>query len=211
MGARAQVPFAPGRDHLDRGIKGIGGQLEADLVIALAGGAMGNGVGAGFLSDFDKALGDQRTGNGGAEQVLAFIDCIGAEHREDEIAHELFAQVFDADVLDAEHFGFLARRFQLFALAEVSGEGHHFAIVGLLQPFQDDGGVEAARIGQHDLLDFIRHDVVPRSDGDRIGHHVRNNLAIIASFCHFLADCANFEIGGCGKCQKCSTLSIAVS
>jgi hypothetical protein len=123
---------------------------------------MGNGVGAGFLGDLNEALGDQWAGNGGAEQVLAFIDRIGAEHGEDEIAHEFFAQVFDADIPNAEHFGLLACRLELFALAEVSGKGHHFAIIGFLQPFQDDGGVEAARIGQHDLFDFIRHGCRPK-------------------------------------------------
>ncbi|MNL16185.1 hypothetical protein D3C87_1372140 [compost metagenome] len=152
-----EIPFAPGCDHLDRGIERIGGQFEPDLVIALAGGAMGNGVGAGFLGDFDETLGDQRAGDGGAEQILAFINRIGAEHGEDEVAHEFLAQVLDADVLDAEHLGLLARRLELFALAKVGGEGHHFAIIGFLQPFQDDGGVEPARIGQHDLLDVLSH------------------------------------------------------
>ena len=46
----------------------------------------------------------------------------------------------------------LPRRLQLLALAEVGGEGHHLAAVVGLQPLQDDRGVEAAGIGEHDLL-----------------------------------------------------------
>ena len=41
-----------------------------------------------------------------------------------------------------------ARRLELFALADVGGEGDDFAVVVILQPFQDDRGVEAARIGE---------------------------------------------------------------
>ena len=122
---------------------------------------MGDSVCAGLLGDFDQSLGNQRPGNRRAEQINAFINGIGAEHGEHEVPHELLAQVLDADILDAEHFGLLARRLQLFALAQIGGEGHHLAIIRLLQPFQDDRGVQPARIGQHDLLDIICHDVFP--------------------------------------------------
>jgi hypothetical protein len=56
VGARLERPVAPWRDHLDVRVERIGRQLEADLVVALAGGAMGNGVGAGFLGDLDQRL-----------------------------------------------------------------------------------------------------------------------------------------------------------
>src|SRR5690606_22515578 len=65
--AGGQVPFAPGGDHLDARLERIGAELETDLVVALAGGAMGNGVGAGLVGDLDQALGNQRTGNGCAQ------------------------------------------------------------------------------------------------------------------------------------------------
>ena len=101
---------------------------------------MRDGVGVGQVGDLDQALGDQRAGDRGTKQVLAFIDGIAAEHREDEVAHELFAQVVDEDVLrlDAELQRLGPRRLEFFALAEVGGEGHHFALVGVLQPLEDD-------------------------------------------------------------------------
>ena len=106
-----EVPFAPGRDHGDVGLQGVIGELEADLVVALAGGAVGDGVGADLLGDLDLLLGDQRPGDRGAEQVLALVLGVGPEHREDVVAHELVAQVLDEDVfrLDAEQLGLLAR------------------------------------------------------------------------------------------------------
>ena len=150
-----KLPFAPGRDDLDVGVQRIGGELEAHLVIALAGGAMGHGIGAGLAGDLDQALGDQRPGDRGAEQVDALIDRIGAEHREDEVADELLAQVLDVDFLDAQHLGLLARRLQLAALAQVGGEGHDLGAIFGLQPLQDDRGIEAARIGEDDFLDLL--------------------------------------------------------
>ena len=152
VGARLERPVAPWRDDLDVGVERIGRQLEADLVVALAGRAMRDRVGARFPGDLDQVLGDQRPGDRRAEQIEPFILRVGAEHREDEVAHELLAHVDDADVLDAEQLGLLARRLQLAALAEVGGEGDDLGAELGLQPFEDDRGVEPARIGEHDLL-----------------------------------------------------------
>src|SRR5690606_32907265 len=120
--ARQQVPFAPGSDDFDARLERIGAQFETHLVVTLAGGAVGNGVSAGFVGDFDQTLGDQRTGNRSAQQVFAFVDGVGAEHRIDEITHELFAQVVDVDFLDTHGLSLGAGRLDLFALTEVSGE-----------------------------------------------------------------------------------------
>ena len=100
-GARGQIPFAPRRDHLDVGLQRVIGELEAHLVVALAGRAMGDRVGADLAGDLDLALGDQRPRDRGAEQILALIERVGAEHREDEVADELLAQIVDEDLLDA--------------------------------------------------------------------------------------------------------------
>ncbi len=56
--AGLNVPFAPGRNNLDRRIERIGGQLKANLVIALAGGAMRNGIGTYLSCCGDQVLGD---------------------------------------------------------------------------------------------------------------------------------------------------------
>ena len=129
--ARAQVPLAPGRDHGDVGLQGVIAEFESHLVVALAGGAVADRVGAGHLGDLDLALGDQRPGDRGAEQIHALVERVGAEHREHVVAHELLAQVLDVDVLrlDAEQLRLRARRLELLALAEIGGEGHHLALI----------------------------------------------------------------------------------
>ena len=154
VGARFELPVPPGGDHLDVGAQTIIAEFEADLVIALAGGAVADGVGADHVGNLDLALGDQRPGNRGAEEVDALVDGVGAEHREDEVADEFLAHVLDEDVFRLHAGGqrLLAGRLQLLALAEISGEGDDFAAEFDLQPFQDDRGVEAARIGKNDLF-----------------------------------------------------------
>ena len=44
-----------------------------------------------FIGNFDQSLGNQRTGNRGAEQILALINCVGTAHGEDKIASIFFA------------------------------------------------------------------------------------------------------------------------
>ena len=115
---------------------------------------MTDGVGADHAGDLDLALGDQGAGNRGAQQILAFIEGIGAEHGEDEVPDEFLAQVVDEDVLglDAHAERLFARGLQLLALTQVGGEGHHLGAVLRLEPFQDDGGVEPAGIGKDNLF-----------------------------------------------------------
>ena len=62
---------------LRSGRQGHVGQLEADLVVALAGGAVGDGVGLVPAGAVDLGLGDQRPGDGRAQQVLALVDRAG--------------------------------------------------------------------------------------------------------------------------------------
>ena len=158
--ARAQVPFPPGRDHPDPGIERIGRQLEADLIVALAGGAMGDRVGADLVCDLDQPFGDQRPRDRGAEQICALVQRIGAKHRKNVVGNEGLAQVLDVDRCRPHQLGLGARRLELLALAEVGGEGHHLAAVAVLQPAQDHRGVEPPGIGQHHLPDAVWADAV---------------------------------------------------
>ncbi len=149
-----QVPLAPWRNHFYARLKRIGTQLETHLVVALAGGTVGDGIGTGFVGNFNQALGDQRTGDGSTQQVLAFINGVGAEHRENKVAHKFFTQVVDVDFLDTQRFGLGTGRLDLLALTQVSGEGNDFALVLVLQPLEDYRGIQATGIGQNHLFDI---------------------------------------------------------
>ena len=131
-GARRHIPLAPRRDDLDVRFERVIGEFEPDLIIALAGRAVADGVGADLARDFDLPLGNQRPRDGRAKQIEPFILGVGAEHRKDIVAHEFFAQILDKDIfgLDAEQLRFLAGRLQFFALAEICRESDDFAAIG---------------------------------------------------------------------------------
>jgi hypothetical protein len=121
-----------------------------------------DGIGADLLRDLDLPLGDKRARDRGAKEIRALVERIRPEHGKNVVAHELFAQILDEDVLrlDAEKKRLLACRLELLALAEIGGEGHHLAAIGGLQPFQDDGGIEPAGISEHHLLHRARFGVL---------------------------------------------------
>ena len=125
-----QIPHPPRRDHPDVRLQRIVGELEADLVVALAGGTVTDGIGTDRAGDLDLPLGDQRPGDRSAEQVHSLVKRVRPEHRKDVVADEVLAQVLDEDLLDPQHLRFGARQFQLLALADVGGEGDDLAAIG---------------------------------------------------------------------------------
>src|SRR6266498_3258139 len=92
--ARADIPFAPGHDRAHMRRESHIRYLEAHLVVALAGAAVRQRVGALLDGDLGLAPGDQRARDRGAEQVDPLVDRAGLEHWEQEVAYELFAQIF---------------------------------------------------------------------------------------------------------------------
>ena len=158
--ARVEIPFAPRCDHVDVGIEGVIGELEPDLVVALAGGAVGDRIRAQRCRDLDLALGDERPRDRGAEQVHPLVERVGPEHGKHVVGHEGLPQILDEDLRDPHRLGLLPRRRDLLALAEIGGERHHLAAIGFLQPAQDDRGIEPAGIGEHYFF-HVFHVFVP--------------------------------------------------
>ena len=157
LAAAGEIPFAPRGDDLDVRRERVIAELEADLVVAFAGGAVADRVGIDLARDLDLALGDQGPRDAGAEQVQPLVERVGAHHREHVVADEFLLHVVDEDVFgfDPGLFRLAPCGFELLALAEVGGEGHDLALIGLLEPFQDDAGVEAARISEDDAIDGL--------------------------------------------------------
>ena len=112
------------------------------------------GVGTCRCGNLNLAFGDEWAGNRRAEQIHTLIKRVGAKHWKDVITHKFLAQIFDVNFPDAQHLGLGARWFKLFALAQVGGERHNLARIGLLQPLKNNGCIETARIGQHHFLDI---------------------------------------------------------
>ena len=130
-------------------------ELEADLVVALAGRAVRDGVGADGLRRLHHPLDDGGARERRAEQVLALVDHVGADGREDEVAHERLAQIGDHALRGAGLRGLLGEAVELLGLADVGAPGDDLAAVGLLEPREDDARVEPAGVGEDDLLDGL--------------------------------------------------------
>ncbi len=95
---------------------------------------MGNRVGFFTHGDVDLPFGNQRPGDGGAEQIGTFVNRVGAQHREDVIFNELFAQIADHDFARAGLHRLFLDRLEIFALAQVGAEGDDFAAVFFFEP-----------------------------------------------------------------------------
>ena len=143
VGEEARV--LPRRDDRQRRVQRHRRQLEPHLVVALARGAMRDRVGAGLVRDVHLRLGNQRPRDGGAQQVVALVGGMRAQHREAVPLGELLAQVRDDHFVGAALAGLALDALELAALAEFGGKRHQRdAGIALLQPGQDDGGIEAA-------------------------------------------------------------------
>ena len=66
---------------------------------------MGDGVGLFLSGDFHHALGDERPGDAGAEEILAFVDRAGVDDGIDEVAREFLLQIVNVDFGRAGPFG----------------------------------------------------------------------------------------------------------
>ena len=159
-----EVPLTPRGDDGHVRSKCLDGQLETDLVVALAGAAVADGVCALGLGDFYEALGNERTGVGCAEQILLIFGA-GLDAGDDEVLDILVGEVLNVELGSAGLESFLLETVELGALSHVSGDGDNFTVVVvLLQPRNDDGCVQSAGIGENYFFDFgfiNCHDVFP--------------------------------------------------
>ncbi len=148
-------PLPPGRDDFQPGVQGHVGEFEADLVVAFARGTVGHRVRAFLPGDFHLVLGNEGPGNGRAQHVLALVHRAGAQQAEEVLLREFVLEVFDDEFAGAALERLLFQALQFLALAQVRGEADDFAVVVFLQPRHDDGGVQAAGVGQDHLFDVF--------------------------------------------------------
>ena len=132
-----------GGHDLDVRIDGVIAQFEAHLVVALARCAVADRIGPFQGGDLHLPFGDQRPGNGGAQQVLTFVDYVGPEGREDVILDEGFFQIVHVGLGCAGLHGVGLDMFQRIDLTDVGAEGHHLTFIRFDEPPQDDRGIQA--------------------------------------------------------------------
>jgi hypothetical protein len=136
------------------------GQFEADLIVALAGGAVADGVRAGLMRDQYLVFRDQRTRDAGAEQIVGLVGGVRAKHREAVFFRELLPQILHHDLVGAALVRLLLDAFQLAALTELRRERDELhAGITRLEPRQDDGRIQTTGVGEDDFLGrrTVRH------------------------------------------------------
>mmetsp|Transcript_8971 Transcript_8971/g.23109 ORF Transcript_8971/g.23109 Transcript_8971/m.23109 type:complete len:229 (+) Transcript_8971:1026-1712(+) len=116
---------------------------------------MGHGLSPSLHRNLNLPLGNERTGDGGTEQVHTLVQGVSPEHGEHKVLNKFLAQVINVNLLYSGSHSLLTGWLKLLTLAKVGRERDHLAVVGILQPLQDDGGVQTAGIGQHHLVDAI--------------------------------------------------------
>lgn len=127
--------------------------LEADLVVALAGAAVGDDSGVVLVGGGDEVLDDGRPGEGGDQRVAVHVEGVGLDRREAVLLGELVLGVRDLGLDGTAGERALADDVQvLAALADVHGNGDDLGARLLGDPADGDGGVQAARVGEYDAL-----------------------------------------------------------
>ena len=126
-----------------------------DLVVPLAGAAVGDRVAAVLPGGLHRQLADQGSPERGEERVAAAVEGVRLDRAQHVLVDELLAGVHQHGLDGAEllrlagdHVPVLAR------LAEVDRQGDDLGAVALLDPLQHHAGVEAARIEQQHAADL---------------------------------------------------------
>ena len=151
--ARQAHAHAHRRDDLQLGVERADRDVEADLVVALAGAAVGDRVGALALRDLDQQLGDERPGERRGERdrrpgTCAFAWRLGNTNWRTNRSRPSTTYALLAPADDGRRSDALAQR----AAADIHGQGDDLGVVLLAQPGDRDRCVQTARVGEDDLL-----------------------------------------------------------
>ncbi len=149
-----QRPLTPWGNNRHIRCKSLNAQLKTDLVVALAGAAVADGVSALCFGNFDQTFGNQRTRKAGAQQVFVLINRICLYGLPDVVLHKLLFQVCNVQLAGTGFLCLLLQSVQFArALANVGRHSNDFTvIVVLFQPRNDNRCVQPAGICQYNLF-----------------------------------------------------------
>ena len=163
------LPRPHRRDDLQLGRQRGHRGLDAHLVVALAGAAVGDRVAARLARVLDRELRDQRPAQRREERVAAAVERVRLDRRGHVVPGELLARVHHVAFQRAE-----LRRLPLddvvvlAGLAEVDGEGDDLGLVALLDPLEHHARVQPTGVEQQDPVDIAGLGLV----GGRLGREL---------------------------------------
>src|SRR5215469_15759880 len=128
------------------------------MVVAFPGGTVRDRIRAFGARDLGLFLGDDRSSDGSTEQVVTFVHRVRPHHRKYEVACEFLAQIGEYELARSRAERLVLEACGLLRLADIGAIGDDLTAEAILEPAQDDRGVEAPRIGEHHFLDiFVCH------------------------------------------------------
>ena len=146
------LPFPQRRDDLQLGRQRLHGDVETDLVVAFAGAAVRNSRRTFISRDCHHLAGDQRAGERRCQRIVALVACAGKEGRKGEVADERLLGVLPDVARGARRH---RERLKLLARPvhpHIDGQSDNVVAALFLEPADGDRGVEAAGVGEDDLL-----------------------------------------------------------
>ena len=169
----AHLPLAHRRDHLEVGRERRDRRLDAHLVVALAGAAVGDRVGVVLARGVAGELGQQGPAERGEQRIAALVAGVRADRRGHVVAGELLLGVHHEALDGPEVEGLLPHRVEVVGrLAQVDAERHDLGVVLVLDPLQHHRGVQAARVEEDDAMHLVGLGEVARDGryGAVLGH-----------------------------------------
>ena len=92
------IPDSPRCNNLHIRAECLNGQLEANLIVALAGAAVADRICALFHGNLSNSLCDNRSCKGCAEQILALIDSARLDGREHIIVDKFIGEILNIEL-----------------------------------------------------------------------------------------------------------------
>ena len=156
VGTALQIPLAHRGDNLELGVEGLDGGLKTDLVVTLAGAAVGDVGRAKLVGDLNKLLGKQRARQGGEQRILVLVHGVCGDGHSQELIGELVAQVEYLAIENAqvERLLLLGIQSGLF-LAHVAADANDIEILLVLEPLDTYGCIKTTGICENDF--FLAH------------------------------------------------------
>ena len=152
-----KFPIANGSEDLELRVEGLDGGFEANLVVALAGAAMGDVLRAVLVRSLDHVLREQRTRKCGKQRVGVLVEAVGGKRLGEVLAGVFLAHIhglgsdcaaLERLVLDVLEVGFV--------LADVAANSDNVEVLFNLQPLQAARGVQTAGVCEYNFF-FLSH------------------------------------------------------
>ena len=142
---------------LSSGASVANGRLDPDLIVALAGAAVGDRVATGLARVIDRELGDQRPAERGEQRIAEAVDRVRLDRRQRRSRARTPPARRRREASTAPSWQRLALDdvVVLARLAEVDGQRDDLGLVLVLDPLEHHARVEPAAVEQQHAVDFV--------------------------------------------------------